>query len=186
MKESSLFLPVLMLASLVVTACGPSEDQIATITAEAWTPTLSPRATHTPTAPPTPSPSPQPPTATPKPTTGLVLGHAYWENTDTPVAGVQLTFGEGSFTLGEGIATDAQGNYSAEVKPGSFYVNLIWPLAGQSDVPCSRLAFTLLGEWVVSPLVQLNAGGYVLLATSQKLTVEAGEEVKLDIEFTCQ
>ena len=186
MRQSSVFLTVLILVSLVVTGCGPSADQIATMTAEAWTPTLLPTATHTPTAPPTPSPSPQPPTATPKSTTGLVSGHASWENTDTPVAGVQLIFGEGVTTLGEGIVTDAQGNYSAEVMPGSFYVNLNWPFAGQSDVPCSSLAFTLLGEWVVFPLVQLNAGGYILLAASQKLSVEAGEEVKLDIQFSCQ
>lgn len=198
MKQLCLYLSLLMLLSLVVTGCGPSADQIATMTAAAWTPTPSPTVTYTPTSTPTPSPSPQPPTATatpsptpqpptatPNSTTGLVSGRAFWEKTGNPVAGVQLIFGEGVTTLGEGIITDAQGNFSAEVKPGSFYVSLMWPFAGQSDVPCSDLTFTLLGDWTDIYLADI-LGKDTLLAQGPKLNVEAGEEVKLDIQFSCQ
>lgn len=186
--------------SLLISGCGPGQVFGPTLTttptvtatptfAPTFTPTLTqtptPTSTFTPTVTATPSPTPQPPTATPKSTTGLVSGRAFWEKTGNPVAGVQLIFGEGVTTLGEGIITDAQGNFSAEVKPGSFYVSLMWPFAGQSDVPCSDLTFTLLGDWTDIYLADI-LGKDTLLAQGPKLNVEAGEEVKLDIQFSCQ
>lgn len=186
--------------SLLISGCGPGQVFGPTLTttptvtatptfAPTFTPTLTqtptPTSTFTPTVTATPSPTPQPPTPTPKSTTGLVSGRAFWEKTGNPVAGVQLIFGEGVTTLGEGIITDAQGNFSAEVKPGSFYVSLMWPFAGQSDVPCSDLTFTLLGDWTDIYLADI-LGKDTLLAQGPKLNVEAGEEVKLDIQFSCQ
>ena len=90
---------------------------------------------------------------TPGSTTGVVSGQAFWKDTDTPVEGVQLLFGEGIATFGEGITTNAQGNYSEDVNPGSFSITLNWEFAGQSDVPCSNLDFTILGEWNVFPMI---------------------------------
>ena len=56
MKTKSLSLSVLLITAFLLTACGPSAEQIATMTASAWTPT--PRPTPTPTATPTATPIP--------------------------------------------------------------------------------------------------------------------------------
>ena len=63
---------------------------------------------------------------------------------------------------------------------------LNWQFAGQSVAPCSSLDFTLLGEWNVFPLIEFQTGGYLLTAFGPKLSVKAGDEVKLDIQFSCQ
>jgi len=136
---------------------------------------------------PTPTSQPNPIAATdvPESTIEIISGHVFWEDTDAPVEGVELIFGEGVAILGEGIMTDEQGNYSAEVDPGSFSITLNWQFAGQSDVPCSRLDFTILGDWNVFPLINLNTGGYLFTAFGPKLSVDEGEEVTLDIQFSC-
>jgi len=185
------FLYVVLITILLV-GCGSSAEQMTStaVIAQAQTqiaaPTLTPTETHTPTVLPSPSPTPTH-TATPKSTTGLVSGHAFWEKTNAPVAGIQLNFG-GTVTLGagQGIITDAQGNYSAMVNAGSFSFTIQWQFAGLSDVPCSSLAFTLPSEWGLPLLLNLKPGGYMFTAFSPKLSVEAGEEVKQDIEFICQ
>ena len=61
MKKSAL--PFLFITAIILTSCGPSETEIATMTALAWTAT--PTATHTPMPTETPTPTP---TSTPAPT----------------------------------------------------------------------------------------------------------------------
>ena len=56
MNTKSLLLSILLVAVILLTACGPSAEQIATMTASAWTPTPKPTNTPLPTATATPVP----------------------------------------------------------------------------------------------------------------------------------
>ena len=56
MKTKSLFLTVFLIATFLLGACGPSPEEIAAMTASAWTPTPKPTNTPPPTATATPLP----------------------------------------------------------------------------------------------------------------------------------
>jgi len=103
--------------------------------------------------------------------------------------GVVISFGiktVGNISMSKGVTTDVQGKYNSKVDPGSFEVSLGWFVIDQSDIPCPSLNFTLLGEWIPAPLMQLNDGGFFLMATSEEVTINAGDEITLDIPFSCQ
>lgn len=57
MKSRSSLLSILLAWAFLLTACGPSAEQAATMTASAWTPTPLPTATLTPTLTPSPTPT---------------------------------------------------------------------------------------------------------------------------------
>ncbi len=187
MKRTAFFSAILLLLSLIATACEPSAQQSATMTAAAWTPTSSPTPTDTPTPIPTATSTPEPPTATPTPSTGRISGRAYWVDTNAPVEGVKLTFKPGG-----SLVTDAQGNYFTEVDPGAVRVNVSINFTDLSTLPCPTtntgfglpFGFKLLGDW--EQMIALgDAQGFTLM-TGQEVTVEAGEELKLDLQFSCQ
>ncbi|MHB0940054.1 MAG: family 16 glycoside hydrolase [Armatimonadota bacterium] len=82
---------LIILASLA--ACGPSPEQIATMTASAWTPT------------------PLPPTATPTPTPARIdLTVTIADETGTSIAGASIVFPESG--NGSPVLMDDQGQYS--------------------------------------------------------------------------
>ncbi len=94
MNTKSLSLSVLLIAAILLTACGPSAEQIATMTASAWTPT--PRPTATPTITPSPTPVPYDLTVTVTDAGG------------NPVAGAQVVFPESGNS--EPVAADDAGH----------------------------------------------------------------------------
>ena len=126
MKSKQLTFTVLLLLTIVLGACGPSPEQIATMTASAWTPT--PKPTSTP--PPTPTATPLPYDLTVKvtdaegnPIAGALAffpmsgsdepvaaddsGQAVWSNLDGPAGTVTVVAqgyfkGEQSFNLNRG------------------------------------------------------------------------------------
>jgi hypothetical protein len=67
MKKYICFIPLFVLGALLFAGCGPSEEEMATMTAAAWTPTPSPTLAP----PPTSTNTPLPPTETPTPTVEL-------------------------------------------------------------------------------------------------------------------
>jgi Carboxypeptidase regulatory-like domain len=87
----------------LLTACGPSQDQISTMTASAWTPTHQPTATSDPTA-----------TSTPVP---YDLTVSVLDTAGTPVAGAQVVFPESG--SGEAVTVDASGKFSWTNLPGA-------------------------------------------------------------------
>ena len=93
MKTKTLSLSILLVAVILLTACGPSAEQIATMTASAWTPT--PRPTATPTI--TPSPTPIPYDLTVKVT----------DSDGNPITGASVVFPESG--NGEPVAADDAG-----------------------------------------------------------------------------
>lgn len=125
MKTKSFLILVVWLAMIVV-SCGPSPEQVATMTASAWTPT--PKPTSTPTATPTSTPIPYDLTVRVTDTEGnpipwaLTLfpmsgseeavavdeaGQAVWRNLDGPAGTVTVSAqgyfpGEQSFNLNRG------------------------------------------------------------------------------------
>ena len=56
MNAKKSLLAILLLLGLLASACGPSAEQIATMTASAWTSTPKPTSTPEPTLTPTPMP----------------------------------------------------------------------------------------------------------------------------------
>jgi len=93
MKTKTLSLSILLVAVILLTACGPSAEQIATMTASAWTPT--PRPTATPTI--TPSPTPVPYDLTVK----------VVDADGNPITGASVVFPESG--NGEPVAADDAG-----------------------------------------------------------------------------
>jgi len=104
MKTKTLSLSILLVAVILLTACGPSAEQIATMTASAWTPT--PRPTATPTI--TPSPTPVPYDLTVKVT----------DADGNPIAGASVVFPESG--NGDPVAADDAGQaaWSNLASPG--------------------------------------------------------------------
>jgi hypothetical protein len=84
MKRNQYFIGVFVLSVLLLVGCGPSEAEIATMTASVWTPTPPPTATPTPTPIPSPTPTPVP--------YGLTVSIV--EEDETPIAGAQITLAE--------------------------------------------------------------------------------------------
>jgi len=96
MKTKTLSLSILLVAVILLTACGPSAEQIATMTASAWTPT--PRPTATPTI--TPSPTPVP----------IDLTVTVTDEAGAPIAGASIVFPESG--NGEPVPSDDKGQFS--------------------------------------------------------------------------
>ena len=93
MNTKSLLLSILLVAVILLTACGPSAEQIATMTASAWTPTPKPTNTPLPTA-----------TATPVP---YDLTVKVTDADGNPIAGASVVFPESG--NGEPVAADDAG-----------------------------------------------------------------------------
>ena len=93
MKSKSLFLTVLLIATFLLGACGPSPEEIAAMTASAWTPTPKPTSTPPPT-----------PTATPVP---YDLTVTVTDTNGNPVAGAYVVFPESGSS--EPVMTDDAG-----------------------------------------------------------------------------
>ncbi len=87
---------------LLMGGCGPSAEQIATMTASAWTPTPIPTLTPTPT--PTPTPIPYDLTVT------------ITDEAGTPIAGASIVIPDSGSA--EPVQTDGQGRYNWNNLPG--------------------------------------------------------------------
>jgi hypothetical protein len=93
MKSKQLSFTILLLLTIILGACGPSAEQIATMTASAWTPTPKPTSTPPPT-----------PTATPVP---YDLTVKVTDADGNPIAGASVIFPESG--NGEPVAADDAG-----------------------------------------------------------------------------
>lgn len=100
MKRSLMFMGALFV--LLLSACGPSPEQVATMTASAWTPTPKPTATPLPTFTPTPIPYDL---------TIFVVDEA-----GAPVEGASIVFPESGSD--EPVQVDATGKFSWSNLPG--------------------------------------------------------------------
>lgn len=95
MKQTLSVMGLTMLLVLLA-ACGPSPEEIATMTASAWTPTLPP-----------PTQTPIPPTPTPIP---IDLTVTVVDETGAPISGASISFPESGDDTA--VQTDGQGQYS--------------------------------------------------------------------------
>ena len=124
MKSKQLSLTLLLLLAFILGACGPSAEQIATMTASAWTPT--PKPTNTPPPTPTATPLPYDLTITVTDTNGQPIagafvifpesgsdkpvvtddaGHAVWTNLDGSNVSLTVT-AQGYFKGEQGAALE--------------------------------------------------------------------------------
>ena len=103
MKRLPVCLMVILPFGLLMAACGPSPEEIATQTAAAWTPTPEPTVTPLPTA-----------TATPVP---IDLTAKIVDEQGSPIAGASIVFPQSG--NGEAVAADDQGQFAWTNLPGT-------------------------------------------------------------------
>lgn len=103
MKSRLARLGIFLVIPLLFVSCGPSPEQIATMTASAWTATPKPTSTPTPTFTPTPIP--------------YDLTVSVMDETNAPIAGAGMTLPESGSA--EAVITDAAGKYSWTNLPGA-------------------------------------------------------------------
>jgi hypothetical protein len=106
MKSLLVRLSIFLVVTLLIASCGPSPEQIATMTASAWTPTPKPTAT------------PVPPTVTPSPTpVPYDLTVTIVDEAGAPIAGASISLPESGKS--EAMVADATGKYSWTNLPGA-------------------------------------------------------------------
>jgi hypothetical protein len=99
MKHLPVCLMVILPFGLLIAACGPSPEEIATMTAAAWTPT------------PVPTETPVPPTATPTATpVPIDLTAKILDEQGNPVAGASIIFPQSG--NGDPVSADDQGQFA--------------------------------------------------------------------------
>jgi hypothetical protein len=146
-KEEHMKRSVLSIAGilfLLLAACGPSPEQIATMTASAWTPTPKPTATATATFTPTPFP--------------YDLTVSVVDEANTPIAGASISSpGSGN---GEAVTADAEGKYSWTNLPGA---GVTLDVTAQGYLPAQQTATLERGPSEIS--IVLKRDPYGLLPT---------------------
>lgn len=149
-KYSCLILPLAL--SLLMLACGSSPEQIATMTAAAWTATPKPTNTSVPTLVPTPTPTFTPiPTSTPVP---YDLTVSIVDEAGAPVAGAGIIFPESGSD--EAVAADAAGKFS--------WTNLAGPavtlgVSAQGYLPAAQSATLERGLSEISVVLERDPYG---------------------------
>ncbi|HEY5119487.1 MAG TPA: carboxypeptidase-like regulatory domain-containing protein, partial [Anaerolineales bacterium] len=103
MKTPFARLSILLVVTLLFTSCGPSPEQITTMTASAWTATPQPTSTPTPTLTPTPIP--------------YDLTISVVDEAGAPIAGATIVFPESGSS--EPVTADATGKYNWTNLPGA-------------------------------------------------------------------
>ena len=106
MKRLPVCLMVILPFGLLIAACGPSPEEIATQTAAAWTATPEPSAT--------PVPPTETPTSTPVP---IDLTAKIMDEQGDPVAGARIVFPESG--NGEAVSADDNGQFGWTNLPGT-------------------------------------------------------------------
>ena len=178
---------LILLACVSLTACGPSEEEIAlqletaaAETAASWTSTPAPTATMT--AIPTEAPTATvPPTPMPEPG-GVVRGIIYLSDVERP-ASIDMVLisesGEDEYTS----SSDSEGYYAfTGVTPGEYR------LEGRVDTLVEDCPMVRLDEqdmWKFSIVVQ-GDGTLKPFATSEPFQVADGEETVLDLLLLCE
>jgi hypothetical protein len=149
MKRIALSFCIIMLASLLG-SCGPSAEQMATMTAAAWTST--------------PPPTPVPPSATPAP---YDLDVTVMDDSGTTIAGASLILlGSGS---GNPVLTNEQGVYSwSDLPTSDIKINV----TGQGYQPGQQTATLARGPNQVKVVLKRDPAGILpseACATGQKV-----------------
>jgi hypothetical protein len=109
MKSLFVRLSIFLVVTLLIPSCGPSPEQIATMTASAWTATPKPTSTPTSTLTPTPTFTPTP---IPYDLTVSVMDEA-----GAPIVSASIIFPESG--NGEPVTADAAGKHSWSNLPGA-------------------------------------------------------------------
>jgi hypothetical protein len=125
---------------LLLAACGPSAEQIATQTASAWTPTPMPTATPVPTLTPTPVP--------------FDLTVSVVDEAGAALAGASITFPESG--KGEAIPADATGKYSWTNLPGA---GVTLNVSAQGYLPASQSTTLERGPSEISVIMKRDPYG---------------------------
>jgi hypothetical protein len=103
MKSLFVRLSIFLVVTLLISSCGPSPEQIATMTASAWTATPKPTSTPTPTLTPTPIP--------------YDLTVSVVDEAGVPIVGASIVFPESG--NGEVVVADAAGQFTWSNLPGA-------------------------------------------------------------------
>jgi hypothetical protein len=140
MKTPFVRLSIFTVVTLLFTSCGPSPEQIASMTASAWTATPQPTSTPTPTLTPTPIP--------------YDLTVSVVDETGAPIVGATIVFPESGSS--KPVTADATGKYNWTNLPGA---GVTLQVTAQGYLPAQQTATLDRGPLKISVVMKRDPYG---------------------------